>query len=53
MSKNTTAIARGAMLAKYQMNPGGKVELVKIEDASQGNRKMRRIAEKQKRKDAK
>lgn len=47
MSKNTTAIGRGAMLAKEALKLPSKRPLIKIEDAAQGNRAARRVAAKQ------
>lgn len=49
MSKNTTGIARGGVLAKEQLKMPRVRPLIKIEDAAQGNRAARRAAAKQSR----
>lgn len=49
MSKNTTGIARGGMLAKEQLKLPSKTPLLKLEEMAQGNRSQRRAAAKQQR----
>lgn len=49
MSKNTTAIARGAMLAKEAQKLPSARPLIKVDDMAAGNRQQRRVAAKQKR----
>lgn len=47
MSKNTTAIGRGALLAKEALKMPRQRPLIKLDDAAQGNRAARRVAAKQ------
>ena len=49
MSKNTSAIARGAMLAREQLKLPSTTPLIKLADLENGNRLARRTAAKQQR----
>lgn len=49
MSKKTTQMAQGAMLAKEQLAIKGKRPLIKVDDLEKGNRSQRRVAAKQNR----
>ena len=47
MSKNTSKIARGALLAKKQLEVPKTTPIIKIDDMAKGNRAQRRAAKKQ------
>ncbi|MGL6155961.1 MAG: hypothetical protein ACRC1O_05055 [Ralstonia mannitolilytica] len=47
MSKNTTAVARGALPAKLKLELPKTTPLIRVSDMEKGNRAMRRAAKKQ------